>query len=134
MMSPEPSLMYAIGSSYLVRQSAGAERYDGATAQISRRPDPAGRIDIQLTDWKTNARIDDAEFLMDAASSAVLSFAATNLIDLKFWDITISRFAYHPADTSPQSTHNAVYNSLAAAFAQWQRLTLDLPGNIHPPN
>ena len=121
--------MHAIGSSYLIRQSPGAERFDGATATIRLANTEPGTIEIKLNDWRTLDTIDDdAEFLRDAAQKAIVRFAEHNLVDLPAWDITIDRFAYHPVDSGPKGTYDAVYNALASAFASWSRVTLDLPG------
>jgi hypothetical protein len=75
---------------------------------------------VSTTDWRTEAPIaDDVSFLADAAISGVKKFAADNCFDLDGWDITLSKFAYHPVDSSSRTTQIAAYNALASVMATW---------------
>ena len=81
-----PAKGYAIGSSYLIRQTA----------------------------WLNDEPIDDdIQFLVDGANEIVQKFAADNEIVLSRRDITISRFVYHPVDSRQRTAKTAVYNAMA---------------------
>lgn len=115
--------MHAIGSNYLIRQAAGAERFGGVTVKIRPRTSPCGTIEVSATDWRTEETIDDdVSFLTDAAIDGIKRFASENAIDLDDWGITVSRFAYHPVDSSARTTQIATYNAIASALASWHTL------------
>ena len=117
--------MHAIASAYLIRQTAGAERYDGATVKISRANQSDGVIDIRLTERLTgNAINDDPSFLDEYSRIAIAHFARDHEVNLADWNIRVDQFAYHPIDSGPKGTHDAVYNAITAAFAQWASLTV----------
>jgi hypothetical protein len=112
--------MYAIGSSYLIYQAPGAERIGGVTVKIRPRSSSHGSFEVTATDWRTEEPIEaDVSFLAAAAADGVKKFAAENAIDLNEWDITVSRFAYHPVDYRVRTTETAAYNAAASAFASW---------------
>jgi hypothetical protein len=115
--------MHAVGSSYLIRQAAGAERFGGVTVKIRPRTSTKGTITVSATDWRTEEPIDDdVSFLTDAAIEGINRFAKDNGINLDDWDITISRFAYHPVDSSARTTQIAAYNAFASAVGSWHSL------------
>lgn len=113
--------MYAIGSSYLARQTAGSERLGGVTVKLRPRMSMRGTIEVSATDWRTEENIaDNVQFLTDAAIEGIYRFAKENEINLDDWDITLSRFLYHPVDANPHTTRIAAYNAIASALATWQ--------------
>ena len=126
--------MRAIGSSYLVRQSPSAERYGGVTVEIRPRKATQGTIVALPTDWRTEKPIeDDVAFLTDAAIEGIKKFAKDNDLNLDEWDIAVSRFAYHPIDSSARTTQIAAYNAAASAFASWYSIRLG-PKGTGPEN
>ncbi|MCC9602231.1 hypothetical protein LOC67_27125 [Stieleria sp. JC731] len=120
--------MHAIGSAYLIRQAAGAERYDGATVEISRAFESNGAIVVDLIERNTGNQIDgDASFLEEYARIAIDRFARDYVIDLRQWNVRVDQFAYHPIDSGPKGIHDAVYNAVSTAFAQWASMTVQVP-------
>ena len=124
--SPTQPRMHAIGSSYLLRQSAGGEQYAGATVKICPKRADKARVEIRLTAYHDQSLIDDCpEFLRESATQAVELFARRHG-ELSAWDIEIFDFAYHEVDTSPRTTFATVYNALVSAFSAW-RIRLSEP-------
>ena len=120
--------MYAIGSSYLVRQAAGAERLGGVTIRLKPRSDSNGTIEASPTDWRTDQEInDDISYLEDAAIAGIRQFAEEHGIRLTEWDITVSKFAYHPSDSGTLTTQIAGYNAFASAWASWNQFRKRVP-------
>lgn len=112
--------MHSLGSSYLIRQSQGAEQFAGATVRIRPKQADECTVDVRLTAYRTQELIDDdAEYLREYALKALSRFADDHG-DLSDWDIEIYDFAYHPVDTSPRTTYVAVYNALVSAFSAWR--------------
>lgn len=121
--------MYAIGSSYLIRQAPGAERLGGVTVKVRPRGSSCGTLEVLATDWRTGEPIeDDVSLLAEAADAGVRRFAADYEVDLSEWDITVSRLAYHPVDSSPLTTQIAAYNAIASALASWHSTRLRSSG------
>ncbi|MEM8779110.1 MAG: hypothetical protein AAGF26_09605 [Cyanobacteria bacterium P01_G01_bin.49] len=115
--------MYAIGSSYLIRQSPGAERIGGVTVRISPRTGSMGTLKAIATDWITEELIDDdIKFLIEGATEGIKRFAAENSFNLDDWDITVTKFAYHPVDSKQRTVQIAAYNAIAVALASWRSL------------
>ena len=120
--------MHAIGSSYLIRQSAGAERYGGATVRVRPKREDVAKLEVIASDWRTEKPIaDDITFLTNAAITGVKKFCSEYEIDIAEWDIDISRFAYHPVDSGPLTTQIAAYNAMASAFSSWNGGTTRKP-------
>ena len=120
---------YAIASSYLIRQSPGAERIGGATVRICRRRrGETGALNVQLTDfWKHKPLGPDASFLTGVAQAALATFAESNAVSVDEWDIDIYDFAYHPVDTTDRIMRIAIHNALTSAFSTWHSRTPNMP-------
>ena len=117
--------MHAIGSSYLIRQAAGAERFGGVTVRLKPRNGSDGSLEIVPTDWRTDEEIDDdISYLADASIAGIKRFADNNAINLQEWDVTVSKFAYHPVDSGRLTVQIAAYNAFASAWASWNQLQI----------
>jgi len=89
---------------------------------ICRRKAEQRRIKVLATDWRTEAKIDsDVTYLAASAIEGVKRFAAEHSVDLNEWDVTISKFAYHPVDSGGRVTQIAAFNAIASAMASWQQ-------------
>ncbi|WP_146410087.1 hypothetical protein [Allorhodopirellula heiligendammensis] len=96
--------------------------------KISRAHESKGVIAIELTERLTGNQIEgDASFLEEYARIAIDRFARNYDVDLRDWNIRVDQFAYHPIDSGPKGTHDAVYNAVSSAFAQWASMTVQLP-------
>ena len=119
--------MYALGSSYLIRQAAGAERFGGVTVKIRPRKSSEGTIAVILKDRRTGELIeDDVSWLADAAIQGVKRFASENSVNLDDWEVEVSDFAYHPTDSAAFTTEIAAYNAIASAIGSWAAMTVQL--------
>ncbi|MEO0355239.1 MAG: hypothetical protein AAF268_10485 [Cyanobacteria bacterium P01_A01_bin.3] len=64
-----PAMGYAIGSSYLIRQTAGSERFGGVTVKIGPQAMGTDSLTVVASDWLTDEPIDgDIQFLIDGAT------------------------------------------------------------------
>ncbi|MFK7803311.1 MAG: hypothetical protein AB8G95_16875 [Anaerolineae bacterium] len=116
--------MYSIGSSYLIRQSPGAERLGGVTIKLWLNQSGTPTRQVVFTDWKLNQPIaDDIKTLAIAAEKGIEQFAAEHDIDLTQYSWELSKFAYHPIDSRPSTFQLAGYNAFASAWSTWNRLT-----------
>jgi|JI9StandDraft_1071089.scaffolds.fasta_scaffold02986_18 hypothetical protein len=109
--------MHSIGSSYLLRQSPGAEQFGSASVKVRPKRGDAGSLHIRLSDFRTHEMLgDDAEFLRGVAEKAYGRFIRDYMLTNIDWDVEIFDFAYHPIDTGERTVHIAVYNALVSAF------------------
>ena len=116
--------MYSIGSSYLIRQAPGAEKFGGLTIKLEPRQGNAGTLEVLLTDWRTGVRIeDDVSILTDAAMCGIEEFALEHSIDLNDYDLTLSDLAYHVVDSTTLTFKIAGYNAFASAWELWRSVT-----------
>ncbi|MBN8599519.1 MAG: hypothetical protein J0M26_00605 [Planctomycetes bacterium] len=112
--------MHSTGSSYLLRQSPGAEQFGGASVKVCPKRGDTGSLHIRLTDFRTHEMLgDDAEFLRGISEKAYERFVRDYMLANNDWDVEIFDFAYHPIDTGERTVHVAVYNALVSAFAAW---------------
>ena len=120
--------MYAIGSSYLIRQTPGGEQFGGLTVTIRPRRSSTSQLDIQLTDWKTNKPIEEnIGYLANEAFKGLQAFAEEHHIDLENFSITLSKFAYHPVDSAAKTFRKAGYLAFAAAWQTWHMNDITSP-------
>jgi hypothetical protein len=103
-------LFRTIGASYIIRQIPHSERTGGL--QVTLRPleimpdqqhERGGKFNVELTDWKTGKFI-DSEGLRECAKiaeEAVRRCAKHHGVDLRLFDVTLSKFLYHEVDSSP---------------------------------
>ncbi len=116
--------MYAIGSSYLIQQSPGAERFGGLTLKLWPNHSGSPSRNILLSSWTEAQTIrEDIRFLTSMAEEGIKQFAAEQQIDLSNYNWELSRFAYHPIDSKPEVFRLAGYNAFASAWATWHSST-----------
>jgi uncharacterized protein YndB with AHSA1/START domain len=116
----------AIGSSYLVRQSAGSERVGGMRVTVYPRFDSNGTITVELTDWQSGElhpypMPDNAE----VAEDAIRQFASENSFDLSSLDVKLDHFIFHDVDSDPRCYAQAARSAFRAALESLQ--TEDFP-------
>ena len=92
----------AEGSSYLIRQVAGSEKIGGLTVTVHPRSDSNGKLEICLSDWRTDKLLDypvDKKPYADAAEQGVRSIGKELGVELSQFDIKLHRFIYHDVDS-----------------------------------
>ncbi len=107
----------AIGSSYLIRQVAGSERLGGLRVTLYPRSDNDGKIEIQLTDWRTGEphQYPMPEFA-ELASQAIQELANEHSFDLSQLDIRLDHFVFHAVDSHPRCYEQAGRSAFRSAL------------------
>lgn len=112
----------AVGSSYLIRQSPGAERMGGLTITLMPAQADVGAIRVQPTNYFDQTEItDDIDWMVDAAKQGIQEWAEAHAFDLSGYDLILSAFAYHPVDSHSKVFYIAAKSALRAAV---QALTM----------
>ncbi len=111
----------AIGSSYLIRQVAGSEGLGGLCVTLYPRSDNNGKIEIQLTDWRTGEQHEyPMPDMADAASKAIQDLADEHSLDLSQLDIKLDRFVFHQVDSYPRCYVQAARSAFRSALEALQ--------------
>lgn len=113
----------AIGCSYCLDQSPGAERYGGLTVTIRWRAAAKGTITGTATSFRTGDALDESlvRDLSKVAEQAVRQVAHQLDVDLDELDITFSDFAYHPVDSHDGIYRHAAASAFRSAWEAWER-------------
>ena len=119
--------MYAVGSSYLIRQSPGGERLGGVRIRLSRATG-TGVIEVKLTSWFGGAEInEDIADLVEAAIQGVRDCAQQYGVDLSDYHILLSEFAFHLVDSRPNVFYQTARSAFRSALGAWLMRDLE-PG------
>ncbi len=108
----------AIGSSYLIQQSPGAEMVGGLEVKVQHGN---GQVIIETTLWHPRKEGDIPQVYINEAVKGVGKYAADNDINLSAFDITLRYFVYHPVDSRPKLYFLAGQNALQSAMNAWFR-------------
>ncbi len=109
----------SIGSSYLIRQTAGGERLGGLTVTVYPRYDGEGGVRVELTDWKTgepHQYASDYAIYSDAALEGIQSLAVDLELTLGDFDVVLDRFVIHEVNSDPRVYRQAGRSALRAAL------------------
>ena len=113
----------AIGSSYCLDQSPGAERSGGLTVTIRWRIGDKGTIASKATDFHERGALDESlvHALARVAEEGVREAARGLNVDLDDFDITLSDFAFHPVDSWEELYRHAAGSAFRSAWEAWER-------------
>ena len=113
----------AVGSSYCLDQSPGAERYGGLTITIRWPSSETGTITCEPTDRRTGQMLDDAIFgnFTKAAERGVRDIARELNVNLNGFDVVIFDFAYHVTDSFESVFYGAARSAFRSAWEAWER-------------
>lgn len=115
-----PDIRRAIGSSYLIQRSPGAEQVGGLEILLTYPSGVSGRITIENSIYDSSEIRDDLESYTKEASRGLHNYAAENNIDLSAFDITMRRFFVHDVDSRPYLYFLAAQYALRSALAMWR--------------
>jgi hypothetical protein len=113
----------AIGSSYCLDQSPGAERYGGLTVTIRWRTADKGTITSKATSFRKSDALDEplVHALARVAEEGLREAARGLSVDLNDFDITLSDFAFHPVDSRDELYRHAAGSAFRSAWEAWER-------------
>jgi hypothetical protein len=112
----------AIGSAYLIDQSAGSEHVGGLEVRLSiPRIDHDGRIEIEDTLWRSDEPAGDLGQCSTEAIRGIHDYAARIGLDLAQFDVTLARFIAYDVDSMPKLYYLAAQHALATAINMWER-------------
>lgn len=111
--------MHAIGSSYLIRQTAGSEKLGGLMVTLKRRVGTAGKIEVVPTCRWTKELLTEIDHLIDQALAGIKDAAQQHNVSLDDFDILLTEFAYHSVDSYAPCYYQAAKSALRAALESW---------------
>lgn len=114
-----PPVVRAIGSSYLIRQTAGSERVGGLEVTIKVLAEPPGQIRVKGTFRDTDTTWASMGNMGEAAIRGIITYAKAHDINLDLLDIEIGRFLYHPVDSRAELYFTAAQHAFRAARGPW---------------
>lgn len=124
--------VYAVGSAYLFRQSAGSERLGGLEVTIRPRKGDVGGIVVELTEFSNGESLDEDELApyVEAALKGIDEVAKRNRSLSDQFDVQLSKFLYHAVDIHPKCYFQAGKSAYRAALEAWQVRDLDAPDRV----
>jgi hypothetical protein len=107
---------WAIGSSYLMRQSPGGERSGGFELYMRPKRGSTGQVEVVPNDWRTDEVLEIPQPFIDAALEGIRSAAAEKKVNLTELDLVLRRFLYNAPDASPLCFRQSGRIALRAAY------------------
>lgn len=117
----------AIGSSYFIQQSPGAEMIGGLEIVLRNPATNVGRIIVSNTLWHSEETRDDIGNYQQQAVNGIHDYATKNDIDLTQFDVELRRFIIHDVDSHPRLYFFTAQNALQSALASWFHPSLSTP-------
>jgi hypothetical protein len=109
----------AIGSSYFIQQSPGAEMLGGLEVVLCIPKSETGRLIVSTTLWQSDETRDDIGEFQQQAIDGIHDYANKNEVDLTRFDIELRRFLIHDVDSHPRLYFFTAQNALQSALASW---------------
>jgi hypothetical protein len=117
----------AIGSSYFIQQSPGAELIGGLEVVLCIPESEIGRIIVSNTLWQSDETRDDIGDFQQQAVDGIHDYAIEKGIDLSKFDIELRKFVFHDVDSHPRLYFFTAQNALQSALASWFHPSLRMP-------
>ena len=111
-----PRQLRAIASSYLIRQTAGAERVGGLEIYINRLSEPKGEIRVVKTFLGPDEVWNEIGNVGREATAGIVEYAKEHNINLAWWDIELRKFLFHPVNSRNEMYFFAAQNAFQAAL------------------
>jgi len=113
----------AIGCSYCLDQSPGAERWGGLTVTIRWRAGERGTIVGTATSFRAGESLEKSLILglSKVAEEGLREGARELSVNLDEFDITLSDFAYHPVDSRGEIYRDSARSAFRSAWEAWDR-------------
>ena len=114
-------LKRAIGCSYCLDQSPGAERWGGLTVTIRWRGGETGTIVGTATSFRAGESLDESLILglskvaEEGLREGALSYASTSTSTI----YSLSDFAYHPVDSGSEIYRDSARSAFRSAWEAW---------------
>ena len=109
----------AIGSSYFIQQTPGAEMLGGVEVVLRVPKSETGRLIVSNTLWQSEETRDDIGEFQQQAVDGIHDYASQKEIDLSRFDIELRGFLIHDVDSHPRLYFFTAQNALQSALASW---------------
>jgi hypothetical protein len=117
----------AIGSSYFIQQSPGAEMLGGLEVVLRSPESSVGRIVVSNSLWQSDDTREDIGDYQQQAVERIHAFASEHEVDLTQFDVELRKFIIHDVDSHPRLYFFTAQNALHSALSSWFHPSLRMP-------
>ncbi|MCA9027940.1 MAG: hypothetical protein KDA86_22210 [Planctomycetaceae bacterium] len=122
-----PHKRRAIGSSYFIQQSPGAELLGGLEVVLRSPESDVGQIVVSNSLWQSDETREDIDDYQKQAVDGIHAYASEHEVDLTQFDVELRKFIIHDVDSHPRLYYFTAQNALQSALSSWFHPSLRIP-------